>query len=77
MTDKWLERLFCLALLFFAVLLLINVASCVRMLQGGVKQEGYEAGLSGVPADACPYTELQMQSWKRGWIEGFKQREQK
>ncbi len=37
--------------------------------------DGYEAGLSGVPVQACPCPgEDASSSWKNGWIKGFKER---
>lgn len=34
-------------------------------------QEGYEAGTSGIPVEACPYPPRDGErEWKRGWISG-------
>ncbi len=39
--------------------------------------EGYEAGLAGVPVQACPCPSMDSSvSWKNGWIKGFKERKQ-
>ncbi len=39
-------------------------------------QDGYAAGLIGVPPEACPYlsNDLYRESWMEGWIDGFEVR---
>lgn len=45
--------------------------------RGAQRQIGLEAGLSGVPAEACPwlgrYDMHKREAWLMGWAEGFKQ----
>lgn len=47
------------------------------------EEEGRKAGADGIPAEACPYPpsrsdrdQMVHGAWKRGWMDGFRQRNQ-
>lgn len=55
-------------------LVLAVLMGCGNANTARYHQEGREAALDGLPADACPYEpgHTFYNHWKRGWAEGYK-----
>lgn len=39
------------------------------------QREGYNAGRAGVPVEACPYKGYDGERWKKGWQQGYQERQ--